>query len=127
MSSNKNQKPATNKIEQTVSSILSRLNLPFKEQVSVDKYTVDFLVDDKYIVECYGDFWHCNPQQYTSSYFNKGKRKTAEEIWQRDMERKKKFEEMGYKFLCLWESDIRKNPKIIKSKIKRYIKLDERL
>ena len=127
MSSNKNQKPATNKIEQTVSSILSKLNLPFKEQVSVDKYTVDFLVDDKYIVECYGDFWHCNPQQYTSSYFNKGKRKTAEEIWQRDMERKKKFEEMGYKFLCLWESDIRKNPKIIKSKIKRYIKLDERL
>lgn len=127
MSSNKNQKPTTNKIEQTVSSILSRLNLPFKEQVSVDKYTVDFLVDDKYIVECYGDFWHCNPQQYTSSYFNKGKRKTAEEIWQRDMERKKRFEEMGYKFLCLWESDIRKDPKIIKSKIKRYIKLDERL
>ena len=81
MSSNKNQKPATNKIEQTVSSILSRLNLPFKEQVSVDKYTVDFLVDDKYIVECYGDFWHCNPQQYTSSYFNRGKKKTAEEIW----------------------------------------------
>lgn len=116
---------ATNKIEQTISSILTRLNLPFEEQVAVDKYTVDFLVDKKYIVECYGDFWHCNPQQYTSSYFNKGKKKTAEEIWQRDMERKKKFEEMGYKFLCIWESDIRRDPKIVKSKIKRYIKLDE--
>jgi very-short-patch-repair endonuclease len=92
----------------------------------LDKYTVDFLVDDKYIVECYGDFWHCNPQQYTSSYYNKGKRKTAQEIWQRDKERKEKFEEMGYKFLCIWESDIRKNPRIVKSKIKRYIKLDEK-
>ena len=121
----KDKKQVTNKIEQTVSSILSRLNLPFEEQVTVDKYTVDFLVDNKYIVECFGDFWHCNPQQYTSSYYNKGKKKTAEEIWKRDMERKKKFEEMGYKFLCIWESDIRRDPKIVRSKIKRYIKLDD--
>jgi very-short-patch-repair endonuclease len=125
MPQKKDKKQTTNKIEQTVSSILTRLNLPFEEQVAVDKYTVDFLVDNKYIVECYGDFWHCNPQQYTSSYFNKGKRKTAEEIWKRDKERKEKFEQLGYKFLCIWESDIRKDPKIVKSKIKRYIKLDE--
>jgi len=128
MADKKKKEPATcNKIEQTVSTILTRLNLPFETQVPVDRYTVDFLVDKKYIVECYGDFWHCNPQQYTSSYFNKGKKKTAEEIWQRDAERKKKFEELGYKFLCIWESDIRRDPKIVKTKIKRYIKLDERL
>lgn len=125
MNNKKDKKQITNKIEQTVSSILTRLNLPFKEQVTVDKYTVDFLVDNKYIVECFGDFWHCNPQQYTSSYYNKGKKKTAEEIWQRDKERKEKFEKLGYKFLCIWESDIRKDPKIVKSKIKRYIKLDD--
>ena len=125
MNDKKDKKQVTNKIEQAVSSMLTRLNLPFKEQVTVDKYTVDFLVDDKYIVECFGDFWHCNPQQYTSSYYNKGKKKTAEEIWQREKERKEKFEQLGYKFLCVWESDIRKDPKIVKSKIKRYIKLDE--
>ena len=125
MNDKKDKKQVTNKIEQAVSSMLTRLTLPFKEQVTVDKYTVDFLVDDKYIVECFGDFWHCNPQQYTSSYYNKGKKKTAEEIWQRDKERKEKFEQLGYKFLCVWESDIRKDPKIVKSKIKRYIKLDE--
>mgnify|MGYP003342448595 FL=1 len=125
MARKKSDKQVTNKIEQTVSTILSRLNLPFKEQVAVDKYTVDFLVDNKYIVECFGDFWHCNPQQYTSSYYNKGKKKTAEEIWKRDKERKETFEQLGYKFLCIWESDIRRDPKIIKSKIKRYIKLDD--
>jgi very-short-patch-repair endonuclease len=124
MARKKSDKQVTNKIEQTVSTILSRLNLPFKEQVAVDKYTVDFLVDNKYIVECFGDFWHCNPQQYTSSYYNKGKKKTAEEIWKRDKERKETFEQLGYKFLCIWESDIRRDPKIVKSKIKRYIKLD---
>ena len=124
MARKKSDKQVTNKIEQTVSTILSRLNLPFKEQVALDKYTVDFLVDNKYIVECFGDFWHCNPQQYTSSYYNKGKKKTAEEIWKRDKERKETFEQLGYKFLCIWESDIRRDPKIVKSKIKRYIKLD---
>jgi len=124
MARKKSDKQVTNKIEQTVSTILSRLNLPFEEQVAVDKYTVDFLVDNKYIVECFGDFWHCNPQQYTSSYYNKGKKKTAEEIWKRDKERKETFEQLGYKFLCIWESDIRRDPKIVKSKIKRYIKLD---
>ena len=116
-----------NTIEQKVANILSSMNIPFEEQVTIDKYKVDFLVDKKYIVECYGDFWHCNPHQYTSSYFNRGKKKTAEEIWNRDIERKKKFEEMGYKFLCLWENDIRNNPKIVQSKIKKHIKLNEGL
>ena len=101
MARKKSDKQVTNKIEQTVSTILSRLNLPFKEQVVVDKYTVDFLVDNKYIVECFGDFWHCNPQQYTSSYYNKGKKKTAEEIWKRDKERKETFEQLGYKVVRL--------------------------
>jgi very-short-patch-repair endonuclease len=127
MARKKQPRVNVNKIEEKVSTILTQLRLPFEAQVSVDKYTVDFLVDKKYIVECYGDFWHCNPQQYTSSYYNRGKKKTAEEIWNRDMERKKKFEQLGYKFLCFWENDIRNNPKIVQSKIKKHIKLDERL
>jgi very-short-patch-repair endonuclease len=114
----------SNTIEQKVANILSSMNIPFEEQVTIDKYKVDFLVDKKYIVECYGDFWHCNPHQYTSSYFNRGKKKTAEEIWQRDATRKEQFQKMGYKFLCLWENEIKNNPRIVRSKIKNNIKLD---
>jgi very-short-patch-repair endonuclease len=113
-----------NGIETKVEKILQSLAIPYEPQVVIDKYTVDFLVDKKYIVECYGDYWHCNPHQYTSSYFNRGKKKTAEEIWNRDMERKSQFEKMGYKFLCLWENEINNNPKIIRSKIKNNIKVD---
>jgi very-short-patch-repair endonuclease len=121
MSRRKNGKKVSslNTIETKVATILESLNVPFEQQVTIDRYTVDFLIDKKYIVECYGDFWHCNPHQYTSSYFNRGKKKTAEEIWERDMKRKEQFEKMGYKFLCLWESDIRNNPKIVRSKIKK--------
>ena len=111
-------------IETKVEQILQSLSIPYEPQAVIDKYTVDFLVDKKYIVECYGDYWHCNPHQYTSSYFNKGKKKTANEIWSRDMERKAQFEKMGYKFLCLWENEIQNNPKIVRSKIKKNIKLD---
>lgn len=117
-------KKVKNTIEAKVENILQSLHIPYEPQVSIDKYTVDFLVDKKYVVECYGDYWHCNPHQYTSSYFNKGKRKTAEEIWDRDNERKSQFEKMGYKFLCLWERDINNNPNIVRSKIKSNIRLD---
>ena len=41
MNDKKDKKQVTNKIEQAVSSMLTRLNLPFKEQVTVDKYTVE--------------------------------------------------------------------------------------
>ena len=41
-----------NTIETKVATILESLNVPFEQQVTIDKYTVDFLVDKKYIVEC---------------------------------------------------------------------------
>lgn len=110
-----------NKIEQKVFDILKRLNVKFEAQIEIDKYNVDFLVNGKYIVECYGDFWHCNPQKYKPSYFNKGKKKTAQEIWARDLERKKRFEELGYSFMYLWETDINDHTKKVKSKLKRYL------
>lgn len=116
--------PRKNTIENKVEVILQSLNVPYKPQATIDRYTVDFLVNEKYIVECYGDYWHCNPQHYTSSYFNKGKKKTAEEIWCRDQQRKEHFEKLGYKFLCLWEHEINDTPKIARSKIKKIIKLD---
>lgn len=115
------KRSSLNKIEQKVYDILKRLNVKFEAQLEIDKYNVDFLVNDKYIIECYGDFWHCNPNKYKSSYFNKGKKKTAKDIWGRDLERKKKFEELGYKFIHLWETDINDSPKKIKTKIKRFL------
>lgn len=121
----KSVKPST-LIEQKVADILSSMQVSFKQEVTIGKYTVDFLVNDTYIIECYGDFWHCNPEKYSSDYFNKGKRKTAKEIWERDSERKKAFESMGYAFLSLWESEINKNSKSVRQKIKRMVKQKRR-
>jgi very-short-patch-repair endonuclease len=119
-------KKSLNKIELSVYNTLTSLRAPFTIQAPIDKYNVDFLVDDKYIIECYGDFWHCNPNKYAPTYFNRGKRKTASQIWERDMARRQLFEQHGYKFLALWESDINKHPKKVRTKIKRFLKSDGR-
>lgn len=118
----KQTKQSLNNIESKVYNILTSLRVSFKIQANVDKYNVDFLVDDKYIIECYGDFWHCNPERYKPDYFNRGKRKFAKDIWKRDMCRKEFFEEHGYKFLSLWETDINKHPKKVRSKIKQLLR-----
>lgn len=111
-----------NTIETKVERILKSLHLPYEPQAVVDKYTVDFLVDEKYVIECYGDFWHCNPSKYGPDFFNRGKKKTAKEIWDRDLCRKSKFEELGYEFLSLWESEINSNNKSVHQKIKKMTK-----
>lgn len=111
----------SNTIESKVEQLLTSMGYEFDAQVRIGRYSVDFLVRGKYIVECYGDFWHCNPEQYTSSYFNRGKKKTAKEIWERDQKRKDEFEKMGYIFICLWESEIRNAPKVVRRRLKRII------
>lgn len=118
---NKN-KSSLNEIEQKILKVLKSMNVSFKTHVSVGNYNVDFLVDNQYIIECYGDYWHCNPLQYKSNYFNKGKKKMASEIWERDKHRKKYLEEMGYTFFYFWEHEINNNIKHIKTVLKKHIK-----
>lgn len=114
-----------NNIEKTVFDILKKLNVKIKIQTEIDKYNVDFLVNDKYIIECYGDYWHCNPTKYKPTYYNKGKKKHAKDIWKRDGDRKAKFYSLDYKFIQLWESDIKNHPKKVKSKLIKYLDTKE--
>jgi len=111
-----------NAIEQTVMSLLHSMNLSYESQIKINNYTVDFLIDGKYIIECYGDYWHCNPAKYTADYYNRGKKKTAAEIWKRDEGRKRELEQLGYKVLYFWEHEINNNIKDIKAALKRYIR-----
>lgn len=61
------------------------------------------------IIEVYGDFWHMNPQEYTSKDINVVMKKSAEEIWKLDETRISDLKTLGYEILILWESDIKKN------------------
>jgi very-short-patch-repair endonuclease len=117
----KKEKSSLNAIEQKMVSVLHSMNLSYKSQATINNYNVDFLIDDKYIIECYGDYWHCNPSRYSADYYNRGKKKTASEIWKRDEQRKRDLEKLGYKVLYFWEHEINNNIKDIKATLKRYI------
>ena len=69
-------------------------------QKSVDIY----IPSQRKIVECFGDFWHCNPAVYDSNYYHKYVHMNASEIWKRDEERIMALESAGYNVEIIWEN-----------------------
>lgn len=69
-------------------------------QKSVDIY----IPSQKKVVECFGDFWHCNPLLYASDYYNKYVHMNASEIWERDKKRMADLKTAGYNVEIVWEN-----------------------
>lgn len=69
------------------------------------KYFPDILINGNIIVECYGDYWHCNPDMYESDFLNKHKNKSAKDIWRMDDIREQQLKNDGFYFFKIWEND----------------------
>jgi len=110
-----------NSIEYAVGILLNTMNLDWKhEQIFNFKntcYLPDFYIESKnLIVECYGDFWHANPNFFTENQTTHRNR-FVNDIWKYDTLKKENFEKNGYKYLFFWENDIITDLKTIKLKI----------
>ena len=117
-----------NSIEFKVATILDDLQLKWDYETVISKqsksYIPDFIIhknDKKYILECYGDLWHANPDIYK---INEQTLKGiyVKDIWKKDIDRKYFFESLGYSFTFYWESDINNNIEYIKQQIYEYTK-----
>ena len=91
-----------------------KISIPQKEKYIYWKpthqaFAYDFVYKNK-IIEFQGDYWHCNPLLFESSFYNKVKQKTAQEIWDYDQLKKKCAEHYNYKVLYIWEYDYNQNP-----------------
>ncbi len=62
----------------------------------------------KKVIECYGDYWHCNPKKYKSDYYNKSLRMTAKEKWDKDAIKTNKLMSVGYDVEIVWENSKKK-------------------
>lgn len=62
----------------------------------------------KTIVEVFGDYWHCNPLLYDSSFVSK-KGLTRDEVNAKDKNRIQVLENLGYTVIVIWENDWYKN------------------
>jgi very-short-patch-repair endonuclease len=112
-----NKKSSKTRIETIVRGILSALKVEFEQNVQLGRFNVDFLVEDL-IVECQGDFWHCNPAIWVPDQYNASLRMTAREKWEKDGRRRMALEEKGYRFCAFWESEIRNDPDAVRSALK---------
>jgi len=111
------------KIEKRVASWLNQNGVTdYKQNITVEGRNVDFKIGDK-IIECYGDYWHCNPQKYAPDFYNKSLKMTAEEKWDYDQERLQYLQERGYISLVLWGDEIRNDFGQAANKIKEFLDL----
>ena len=69
-------------------------------------YCYDFVdTVNKICIEFNGDYWHCNPKIYESSWVHPHIKLSAGEIQNRDNEKIKAIEKRGYKCLVVWERE----------------------
>tara|TARA_Y100001938_G_scaffold126479_1_gene178470 strand:- start:5017 stop:5892 length:876 start_codon:yes stop_codon:yes gene_type:complete len=94
----------------------------------IDSFNIEGKIFDVYVpkynllIEYNGDYWHCNPKKYNNDYFNKKKNKIAEDIWEYDKKKIDLAKKNDYNCITIWESDYKKNPKMIENIIKKYEK-----
>jgi len=98
-------------LEEDFEKILIDLKLDYKKQIKFWKYRTDFVVD-KFVIETYGSYWHCDPKIYKSP-----KNKMQELKIKRDTERTKYLYKLGYSVIIIWESDFYESPEQIKKQL----------
>ena len=98
-----------------------KLNITHKTQYRLEGKSFDFYIP-KYnlLIEYNGDYWHCNPNLYVETYFNKKKRMLAKDIWEYDKKKLQLSTKHGYNLEVIWESDYNKDPNIIFKILKKY-------
>jgi very-short-patch-repair endonuclease len=113
-SNKKNQKT---RIEKIVAEMLGRMGVKYRQNVQLGRYNVDFLIGT-IIIECYGDFWHCNPAIWPAERYNGSLHVTAAEKWARDAARQVVLDGQGYSFAAFWETQIRNAPHEVEKAIR---------
>lgn len=105
-------KPNINSINESKLEIELREKIKLATNSSVKKKTIrinkrwfypDVMIDDKVIVEFYGNYWHANPKKYKATdivHHNK----TAKEIWKYDKERMEILEK-SYRVIIVWQDE----------------------
>ncbi len=91
------------RIETETYAALMELGIVFEPQHRIGQFVVDaFLPTKNIVVECQGNFYHCNPAVYPDGPRWNNQRLTVE----RDARKRAYLEKQGYRLVELWERDI---------------------
>lgn len=81
----------------------------------------DILIDNHFIVEVYGDYWHGNPRLYKPTSIVSHCH-LAEEVWKWDANRVDLATQAGYSVLIVWEYDWKRSQEKVLAKINEAIR-----
>ena len=87
--------------------------------ISIDHYIADILINKKFIIEIFGDYWHANPAFYKED--EKIKPGIVKDIWKKDNEKINHYKNLGYEVLIIWENDWISNKEFELNRVKSYI------
>ncbi len=106
-------------IELKLQKELEKRKLDFKYQYRVfGGFIVDFAFPEfKLAVECDGDYWHANPNKYSSEKMNQIQKKNTSV----DKKRERIIQVSGWKILRFWESEINTNIQEVVNKIEKHL------
>lgn len=95
--------------EREIYEKLISLGYNVSRNVGVSRYNCDIVFNSSpFIIEYFGDFWHCNPDKWDAQQLNPRIKMTAKERWELDRRKVESLEALGYKVLVVWESDWKK-------------------
>lgn len=103
------------KIEKIIKDILNDMNIKYKKNHSINRWFVDFYTNSGRVIECQGDYWHCNPKKFDVRKANITQKKNIK----RDQEKIKYLNASNIPHLFLWEDDILKSN--VKPTIKKFL------
>jgi very-short-patch-repair endonuclease len=96
---------------------LCGLEIQFKYQVPIDRYIVDFIIDN-IIIEVFGNYWHSEKFLCSQNCKN------------RDFDKLKYFKKAGYNTIIIWENELINETDKVVERIKHEItknKQDKRI
>jgi G:T-mismatch repair DNA endonuclease (very short patch repair protein) len=106
-------------IEIKIQNFLKEININFESDYVKGGFSFDIFIPDKnLIIECQGDYWHRNPLIFKNKKLDKIQKVNIK----RDKKKLKYLIKNKYKYLFLWENDIRKNFEFVKCLISKTIK-----
>lgn len=116
---------AETSIEAAVRYLLESLNIKFWPQcrlyneggASKRRFRVDFMLENRKVIEVQGDYWHANPEVFDMEKLTGMQKGNV----LRDLEKASWLKLHGYTLLQVWERDIRMFPDFVESTIKHFI------
>jgi G:T-mismatch repair DNA endonuclease (very short patch repair protein) len=103
------------KAESRIAQALRDAGIPVETQYRIKgaSFIWDFCLPvSKLLIEYNGDYWHCNPERFTSGQYIKFPRARSiflvDDVWARDRRKQGAAEAHGYKTLIFWESELKR-------------------